>query len=117
MELYLSGPGLQRDHFETTGEPLSTRTIVARALSGDTACYATFERYIDRLARAMASLINLFDPDVIVVGGGLSHIAALYERVPARWSRYLTGSHVETRFVANLHGDASGVRGAARLWD
>jgi fructokinase len=117
MELYLSGPGLQRDHFETTGEPLSARTIVARALSGDTACYATFERYIDRLARAMASLINLFDPDVIVVGGGLSRIAALYERVPARWSRYLTGSHVETRFVANLHGDASGVRGAARLWD
>jgi fructokinase len=116
MELYLSGPGLQRDHAQTTGETLDARTIVTRAERGDPACRATFDRYIDRLARAMASLINLFDPDVIVVGGGLSHIASLYGRVPARWTRYLTGEHVETRFVPNKHGDASGVRGAAHLW-
>jgi fructokinase len=116
MELYLSGPGLQRDHAQTTGETLDARTIVTRAEKGDPACRATFDRYIDRLARAMASLMNLFDPDVIVVGGGLSHIASLYERVPARWTRYLTGEHVGTRFVPNKHGDASGVRGAAHLW-
>jgi len=116
MELYLSGPGLQRDHALVTGETLEARTIVERAEGGDPACRATFDRYVDRLARAMASLINLFDPDVIVVGGGLSHIASLYERVPARWTPFLTGEHVETRFVPNKHGDASGVRGAAHLW-
>jgi fructokinase len=116
MELYLSGPGLQRDHARTTGETLDARTIVTRAEQGAPACRATFDRYIDRLARAMASLMNLFDPDVIVVGGGLSHIASLYHRVPERWTRYLTGEHVETRFVPNKHGDASGVRGAAHLW-
>jgi fructokinase len=116
MELYLSGPGLQRDHARTAGETLDARTIVTRAEGGDPACRATFDRYIDRLARGMASLINLFDPDVIVVGGGLSHITSLYERVPARWTRYLTGEHCETRFVPNKHGDASGVRGAAHLW-
>jgi fructokinase len=117
MELYLSGPGLQRDHAELTGEHVSVRSIVARAETGDAGCRATFDRYVDRLSRAMASLVNVLDPDVIVVGGGLSHIGALYELVPARWNQYLAGSRVETRFVANQHGDASGVRGAARLWD
>jgi len=115
-ELYLSGPGLQRDHAEVTGEEVDVRSIVARAHEGDAACRETFDRYVDRLARAMAALINVLDPEVIVLGGGLSHIAALYERVPARWNQYLAGARDGTRFVANEHGDASGVRGAAHLW-
>jgi fructokinase len=117
MELYLSGPGMSRDHQEKTGDRLSAPVIVDRARKGDNACTATFDRYLDRLARAMASLVNLLDPDVIVVGGGLSQIDALYTQIPERWLRYTSGTRTRTRFVPNRHGDSSGVRGAARLWD
>ncbi|HEX3696715.1 MAG TPA: ROK family protein [Polyangia bacterium] len=117
MELYLSGPGLSRDHLEKTGQRLSPPAIVERAGKRDAACAGTFERYVDRLARAMASLINVLDPDVIVVGGGLSQIEALYTEVPAQWRQYVSGSRTGTKFVPNKHGDSSGVRGAARLWD
>jgi fructokinase len=117
MEVYLSGPGLKRDHAQSTGQRLSPSDIVEGAARGDPGCRATFDRYLDRLARAMALLINIVDPDIIVVGGGLSRIGALYDLVPLRWDRYLTGSRTATRFVANKHGDSSGVRGAARLWD
>lgn len=116
IELYLSGPGMSRDHEEVTGQPLSAPQIVAGAEQGDPACVATFDRYVDRLARAMGSLINFLDPNVIVVGGGLSHITSLFQLVPARWSRYTSGARNGTRFVRNKHGDSSGVRGAARLW-
>jgi fructokinase len=117
METYLSGPGLSRDHAEATGQRLAASEIAGRAANGDAGCRLTLDRYVDRLARAMASLINLFDPEVIVLGGGLSHIAALYDRVPPRWQAYLTGCHEGTRFISNKHGAASGVRGAAHLWD
>lgn len=117
MELYLSGPGMARDHLDQTGERLPAPMIVDRAGNGDAACASTFDRYVDRLARAMASLINVLDPDVIVVGGGLSRIDALYQRVPDEWRAYVSGARAGTRFVPNVHGDASGVRGAARLWD
>ncbi|HEY2903237.1 MAG TPA: ROK family protein [Polyangia bacterium] len=117
MELYLSGPGMSRDHLEKTGDRLSPPVIVDRARKGDPTCAGTFERYVDRLARGMASLINVLDPDVIVVGGGLSQIEALYTEVPARWRQYVSGSRTGTKFVPNKHGDSSGVRGAARLWD
>jgi fructokinase len=117
MELYLSGPGLSRDHLAETGERLPAPAIIDRARGGDARCAATFDRYIHRLARAMASLVNVLDPDVIVVGGGLSQIEALYKRVPEEWRSYVSGTRGGTRFVPNAHGDSSGVRGAARLWD
>ena len=77
---------------------------------------ATLERYEDRMARALASVINVIDPDVIVLGGGMSNVARLYSRVPVRWARYVFSDRVDTRLVPPLHGDSSGVRGAAWLW-
>ena len=117
MELYLSGPGMSRDHLDRTAQRLESPAIVDGARRGDPACAATFDRYVNRLARAMASLINVLDPEVIVVGGGLSQIQSLYKRVPEEWQPYISGAHTRTRFVPNAHGDSSGVRGAARLWD
>jgi fructokinase len=104
------------------GRPLlDAKAIAAGAAAGDTACIASLERHADRLARALAGVINLLDPDVIVLGGGLSHLNALYETVPRRWSRWVfaggvtTPEPVRTRLRPALHGDASGVRGAAWL--
>jgi fructokinase len=113
IETLLSGPGLARDHLIRTGENLDAATIAA---SPDPACLATMARYEDRLARGLAQVINLLDPDVIVLGGGLSNIARLYENVPRLWSRHIFSDHVATRLTAPLHGDSSGVRGAAWLW-
>jgi fructokinase len=121
IETFLSGPGLARDHLFVNGEALDGAAIVARAAGGDAAAQATLSRYEDRLARALASVINLLDPDVIVLGGGLSQIARLYEAVPRLWGRYVFSAGVEgevrTRLRAPVHGDSSGVRGAAWLWD
>src|SRR6266581_1563842 len=116
IEAFLSGPGLARDHRIATGESREPADIAALAESGDRGCVATFERYEERLARALASVINLLDPEVIVLGGGLSKVARLYRNVPARWSRYVYSVTVATRLVKAAHGDASGVRGAACLW-
>ncbi len=77
---------------------------------------ATLERYEDRMARALASIINVIDPDVIVLGGGMSNVVAPLHRVPARWARYVFSDRVDTRLVPPMHGDSSGVRGAAWLW-
>ena len=109
IETFLSGPGLARDHRAATGEDVTPEVIVARA--GD-----TITRYTERLARALAHVINLLDPDVIVLGGGLSNIVTLYDVVPALWSDSVFSDHVATRLVRNSHGDSSGVRGAAWLW-
>ncbi len=109
IETFLSGPGLARDHRAATGEDLTPEAIVTRA--GD-----TITRYTERLARALAHVINLLDPDVIVLGGGLSNIVTLYDEVPALWSDFVFSDHVATRLVRNRHGDSSGVRGAAWLW-
>ncbi|HLI14245.1 MAG TPA: ROK family protein [Alphaproteobacteria bacterium] len=116
IETFLSGPGLRRDHERAAGESLAPPEIVARAQSGDGPASATLERYEERLARALAHVINLLDPDVIVLGGGLSNIARLYERVPRLWAPYVFSDRIATRLVPPHHGDASGVRGAARLW-
>ena len=113
-ETWLSGPGLARDHFAHSGQTLTAEAI---ANSPDPVCQASLARYEDRLARGLANVINLLDPDVIVLGGGLSNIARLYENVPRLWSRYVFSDHVATRLVAPLHGDSSGVRGAAWLWN
>ncbi len=116
IEAFLSGPGLARDHLLATGEARAPADIAARAESGDRGCARTLERYEERLARALASVINLLDPEVIVLGGGLSRIERLVRNVPARWSSHVYSDTVVTRLVRAAHGDASGVRGAARLW-
>jgi predicted NBD/HSP70 family sugar kinase len=116
IETFLSGPGLARDHREAANEDLLPELIAARAAEGDRRCEATLARYESRLARALAHVINILDPEVIVLGGGLSNVARLYENVPKLWGRYVFSDHVATRLVMNRHGDSSGVRGAAWLW-
>ena len=117
IETYISGPGLSLDHGTVTGQTLSATDIARGAESGEAACVATLERYEDRLARALATVINILDPDVIVLGGGLSNIARLYRNVPRLWGDYIFSDRVDTRLVQAKYGDASGVRGAAWLWD
>lgn len=118
IETFLSGPGLARDHAAATGvDRADPREVVAEAERGDPACAAALARYEDRMARALASIINVLDPDVIVLGGGLSSVSRLYERVPGLWSRHVFSDRVDTRLLPPRHGEASGVRGAAWLWD
>lgn len=90
--------------------------IVAAAEQGDVAAEATMQRWFDRFARALSSIINILDPDVIVVGGGLSRIERFYTEIPARWGDWVFSDRVDTRIVPAMHGDSSGVRGAAWLW-
>ncbi len=121
VEAWLSGPGFERDHAEHTGRPLPSRDIVRAAGGGDADAAATLVRYHDRLARALVSLIHVLDPDVIVLGGGMSDIPGLPEAAYALLPRYLfaagAGSDpAATRIVRAAHGAASGVRGAAWLW-
>ena len=110
IETYLSGPALARDHEIATGERLAPEEIVGRGAD------ATLARYEERLARALGSVINLIDPDVVVLGGGLSNVRRLYDNVPRIWGRYIFSDLVATRLLPPVHGDASGVRGAAWLW-
>lgn len=110
IETYLSGPGLAADHRRLTGESLSPEEIVSS--QGE-----SLRRYEARLARALAGVINVLDPDVIVLGGGMSNVARLYTAVPRLWPPHVFSDHVATRLVRNAHGDSSGVRGAAWLWD
>lgn len=117
IETFLSGPGMAHDHAQHSREHLDAKEIAARALAGDATCEATLQRYEDRLARALAHVINILDPDVIVLGGGMSNIFRLYENVPKLWQRYVFSDRVDTRLVRNAHGDSSGVRGAAWLWN
>ena len=116
VETFLSGPGMKRDHAETTGEIVDPVEIAARAATGNAACEATLYRYETRLARALAEVVNILDPDAIVLGGGLSNLGRLYENVPKLWGAQVFSDQVATRFLKNRHGDASGVRGAAWLW-
>jgi fructokinase len=110
IETFLSGPGLSRDHALLTGKTLEAAEVAA--LQGE-----TLKRYEARLARALASVINVLDPDVIVLGGGMSNVARLYTEVPRLWAQHVFSDHVATRLARPTHGDASGVRGAAWLWD
>jgi fructokinase len=112
IETFLSGPGLQRDH---EGD-LDARAIVRQAEAGNERAAATLERYEDRLARSLASVINVLDPHVIVLGGGLSNIERLYARIPPLLECYVFSDRVDTKLVQAKHGDSSGVRGAAWLW-
>ena len=116
IETFLSGPALTADHYRHSGHHLGASEIADLAGRGDAECGATLGRYTDRLARGLAAVINLIDPDAIVLGGGVSGIAALYEQVPLLWSRYVFSDQVATRLLPPAHGDSSGVRGAAWLW-
>jgi fructokinase len=118
IESFLSGPGLERDY----GRNVSADAVAALAEAGDAAAAGALERYESRMARALASIINVLDPDVIVLGGGLSNVPRLYENVPRLWAAHVfsagaTGESIRTRLLPAKHGDASGVRGAAWLWD
>jgi fructokinase len=116
IETFLSGPGFAADFAESTGRSLGVPELVEAAARGDSAANAAFDRYEDRLARALATVINIVDPDAIVLGGGLSNLTRLYTEVPRRWIRYVFSDEVTTRLVQARHGDSSGVRGAAWLW-
>jgi len=116
IETWLSGPGIERDHLAATGEPAGARDIAVRAAIGDANCAATLARYEERLARAIAHVINVLDPDVIVLGGGMSNIERLYANVPKLWGAWVFSDRVDTRLLRNARGDSSGVRGAAWLW-
>jgi len=104
-----------KQHLKKTGVALSTKDIVARAEAGDEACERSLQCYENRLARGLAHVINILDPDVIVLGGGMSNIERLYTHVPQLWTRWVFSDRVETRLVKNKFGDSSGVRGAAWL--
>lgn len=117
IETFLSGPGLAGDLLRSSGRDLTPQQIVAASEQHDPQAEATLKRYEDRMARALASIVNLLDPDVIVLGGGLSNLDRLYHRVPRLIRRHLfsDGAHIDLR--PPLYGDSSGVRGAAWLWD
>ena len=119
IETLCSGPGIATDHARLHGGALTARQIAEQAAGGDAGCDATLARWHGRLARALAGVVNLLDPDVVVLGGGLSRIASTYTAVPALWDRWVFSGGVRdpvrTRLLPALHGDASGVRGAAWL--
>ncbi len=115
IETFLSGPGIERDHLRASGEALTSHDVGVRAAIGDAACEATMRRYEERLARALAHVINILDPDVIVLGGGMSNVQRLYANVPGLWLPWVFSDRVDTRLVKHRYGDSSGVRGAAWL--
>ncbi|NOY67420.1 MAG: ROK family protein [Gammaproteobacteria bacterium] len=116
IETFISGPGMSRHHAEQFHQTLGAAEIVELAEHGDANAETSMRSYEDRMARALASIINVIDPHVIVLGGGLSNIARLYKHVPELWGQYVFSDRVDTRLVQAMHGDSSGVRGAAWLW-
>ena len=116
LETFVSGPGLARDHEAATGEALSTHEIAERAADGHVGARASYDRYVDRLARGLATVINVVDPNVVVLGGGMSNLPTLPEDLERALPSYVFTDAFSTRVVLNTHGDSSGVRGAAWLW-
>jgi fructokinase len=117
IETFLSGPGLAQDYEREGGRRAEPPEIVARAAAADATAERCLQRYEDRLARGLAGIINVIDPDVIVLGGGISNVGRLYTNVPRLWTPYVFSDVVSTRLVKATHGDSSGVRGAAWLFD
>jgi fructokinase len=117
IETYLSGPALTADHLCHSGQTLTASEIESRATAGDSHCEASLQRYEDRLGRALAGVINILDPQVIVLGGGLSNMQRLYRNLPERCAPHVFSDVCQTKFLPPLHGDSSGVRGAAWLWN
>ncbi|MBO6555059.1 MAG: ROK family protein [Pseudomonadales bacterium] len=116
IETWLAGPALTRTYREATGKELSAEKVSARAASGEQAAAQVMSKYLDTLAASLSLVINIIDPDTIVLGGGLSNIDQLYRELPGRLDDYVFSDHVATRIVQAEHGDSSGVRGAAWLW-
>ena len=116
IETWISGTGLEKDYERATKLSLRGPEIIARSGAGEPEALVVLDRFEDRLARALAGVINLLDPDVIVLGGGASQISRLYKDVPARLKEHVFGREVDTPVLPAKHGDASGVRGAAWLW-
>lgn len=117
LETWISGPGFKNDYHRVTGEALSTHDIIAEVSKGNEKAVAALGRYTDRLARGLAGIINVLDPDVIVLGGGMSNVAQLYTDVPKIWGKYIFSDTIDTKLVPPRFGDSSGVRGAAWLWN
>jgi len=116
IETHVSGPALSRAHQQVTGDLLSPAQLEHRAADGDAAAEDSLRRYERALAKALAMVITILDPEVIVLGGGVSNLQRLYVNVPAMWSDYVFSDHVATQLLPARHGDSSGVRGAAWLW-
>jgi fructokinase len=116
MEKWVSGTGFARDYKEVTGETLTSREIMEAFDLGEEKAAAAVERYEDRLARGLAQVINVLDPDIFVFGGGMSKVKRLYQDLPAKVEKYVFGREAETPMVPARYGDSSGVRGAAWLW-
>jgi fructokinase len=116
IETFLSGPGMRADHARRTGQSVEPAAIHAAAASGNADAEATLQRYESRMARGLASVINILDPDVIVLGGGMSMMTRLYTNVPRLWTPFIFSDSAATRIVQARHGPSSGVRGAAWLW-
>lgn len=117
IETYLSGPGLSRDHFSHTGQTMDAAEIDRQATTGDSACEASLQRYENRLGRALAGVINILDPSIIVLGGGLSKLQRLYRNLPACCGQHVFSDIFSSKIVPAQYGDSSGVRGAAWLWN
>ena len=117
IETFLSGPGLSEDYQKLTGQGVTAKEIVSRAEQGEENAEIILVAYEDRMARSLAHVINILDPDVIVLGGGMSNVLRLYKNVPAQWGQYVFSDKVFTKLVLPEYGDSSGVRGAAWLWD
>lgn len=116
IEAWLSGPAFSREFHQRTGREATPAAIAEMARAGDAQAEQAWQRYEHRLARALAGLINIVDPDVIVVGGGISNVTRIYDAVPRLWDKWVFSDRVDTRLVAAAYGDSSGVRGAAWLW-
>jgi fructokinase len=117
MEVWVAGPALAADHTRATGESATVEEIARRANSGDRTARATLDRHASRLARGLAAMVNVFDPDVIVIGGGLSQLSHLYAELPGLVAPHIFADRPDVIVRPPRWGDASGVRGAARLWD
>lgn len=117
VETFLSGPGFAADYVRHGGDAIEAPDIVARVASGEARAVECLDRYADRMARGLASIVNVLDPHVIVLGGGMSNVTPLYDMVPRLWRGYVFSDHVATRLTPPVHGDSSGVRGAAWLAD
>jgi fructokinase len=116
VETWISGTGFKADYHRVTGEPLSTHDIISAAAKGEAKAVAALHRYAERMAKSLAQVVNILDPDVVVLGGGMSNVEALYTLVPQRWRKYIFSDSVKTQILQAKHGDSSGVRGAAWLW-
>ena len=115
IEKYISGPAVENEHRKKFAESLSLKEIVQNYMGGDKNCKATIDLLIERIAKCLAFIINIIDPDVIVLGGGLSNLDFIYEKVPKIWENWIFSDYVNTKLLKAVHGDSSGVRGAAWL--